>query len=284
MSRWFFILREGIGAFGRSGISGWLAIFSFAVLSFMVITIMVAEQTLENGREQLRSLFELELFLKPHAESEARTLQEWIMAREGVSGTEYVSREQAAQRFSEEFGGELFSLLEENPLPASIIVRYNPEFVTPEFLEAEVEDFSELEELDEIVYEGDLLERMEQIAETVRIRVLIAGLIIAVVTIFFTSQSIRAAGKASRLWVRTLALIGGTESQVKAPFLVSGLLAGLTGGLAGVGLSLLLQTILATQNGIFPTPELLFPLIVLGSCCISGAIIAGIFAPRMGVK
>ncbi len=280
MRRLIFLIREGVRAFSRSGLAGWLATLSLAALAAFGVALWGTTQTLEATRRQLLSHFELEAFMMPGQDHRARSLAEWIKGRDGVTETEIVSKEEAARRFSDEYGDELFNLLEENPLPVSVIVRYDPELVSTEILAGETSVIASRPEVDEVVFEGELLARFEKIAGQARLRIYFVGGVIAILAILFTLQTVRVAARGSRAWSRSVMLVGGTPGQVVKPFIFSGAMAGLIGGILGAGVVSAIQAVIAARS-IVPFPKWEVSLGVVVITLLFGAFSAGVAAQRV---
>jgi len=270
MRRLLFILREATRSLVRAGLAGWLAIFSLATLSAFGTAIYGVKLSIDQAESQLLSQFELEAFLKPGRDSKLPHLAEWLASREGVTGVDLVSKEQAAQRFSDQYSGEVFALLGENPLPASVIVHYDPSNVRSVWISSEAKEIGNHEDVDEVAYEGELLIRLEEMSGRLGLSLLIAAASLVFIAAFLTFQSVRVAVKSGVSWARAVRFVGGTEGQVRKPFVAAGMLAGLIGGLAGAGLTTLGQYLLS-QGGMVPQPDWLVSLLMVAGVMIIGA-------------
>ncbi|MBZ0265775.1 permease-like cell division protein FtsX [bacterium] len=279
MKRSGFFISEGSKVFKRAGLAGWLAILAFAVFTGLISLAIISQDLLEQSKNQLLTMFEMEVFLEPGQEGQLNSVSETIKTRHYVTDIELISPEKAAKRFSAEFGDELFVLLEENPLPASIIVRYDSEAITPELFETEAEEIGKLQYVDDIAYEGQLLTRLEDLTSLIvsRLRLIIA--IVGIISLFLTIVTVRVSIRNSRSWVRAVSQLGGSASDIRTPFVLSGVYMGLFGGLLGSMLIVILQYFLAVSNQLAPIPELLPHAVVVGITTILSMIIASFTAP-----
>ncbi|HEX9829858.1 MAG TPA: permease-like cell division protein FtsX, partial [Bacteroidota bacterium] len=119
-----YLLKEGISGFRRAKLSMFAAIFTISIslllLSFFTILLINANSVIEGLRDRV----ELEVFLGDHvAKTETDALQAQIAALIGVEEVHYVSKDEAAQIFQQEFGEDISKVLDFNPLPASFKVR-----------------------------------------------------------------------------------------------------------------------------------------------------------------
>lgn len=254
MKRLAFILREAQRALARSGLAGWLAIASLTTVAAFLSIAWGAHQALEATRAGLLAQFEIEAFVRPGRENHLDDLARWIEGREGVLEVREIDKNQAAQRFAERFGGELFDLLDENPLPVSLIIRYDPTVVSLQWIDLEAEIIADHEDIEEVAYEGELLAQLEELGAKVSLVLMGVAAVIAGVAIFLTFQSVRVAIRSGLAWAHAVRLVGGTERQIRQPFITAGLLAGTFGGLVGGGLVGVAQWVLA-QGGAVQPPD-----------------------------
>lgn len=280
MRRIFFFFREGFSAVSRAGLAGWLSVLAFAILTALISSAWIANQVLDNVSERLLAMFELEAFIKPGMEKRLDKLVEEIRARDAVTQVVVITPEDARERFAAEFGDELFGLLDENPLPSSILVRYDPSRVTFEMLEAEQEVLAALPEVEEVAFEGELLKKVESFASVIRNRFMVLVLVMAAIVLFFSYQSTRVAVKASKSWMKAVALVGGSPAQLGLPFLIAGLLTSGAGGFIGTGSVCLIQMVLAQGESFVPSPEFLPYVYVWTASVLTGITTSYLSTPR----
>jgi cell division transport system permease protein len=278
-----FITKEGSRALSRSGLAGWLSIFALGALAAFGTAVFVVHQSIDIAREGMLDSFEMEAFLQPGHADKLNSVAEWIEGRDGVREVLKITKDDAARRFSQQYGDDLFNLLEENPLPASVIVRYNPEIIELEWILAEAETIQLHDDIEEIAYEGELLAQLEELSKKFGIWLFIVAGVIATVALFLTFQSVRVAAKGSYAWAEAVRLVGGTDNQVRMPFIFSGTLSGFLGGVSGSGIVVAGQYLLS-RGGFTHPPEYL--VIVVGTCLtmIIGSLGASAAVPRIGEK
>ncbi len=280
MRRLSYYFREGFRIFSRSGITGMLSIFAFAILAFTGHAIWVSNSTLESAHHQVLSMFDLEVYLVSSETGKADSLAALFSEREAVISTQVISKENAAEIFSGEYGEELFSLLEENPLPASIIITYSPGSVDREFLALEALEIATLEDVDEVIYEGELLERIEIVAGKTKQILTISAVGILLIALILTMQAVRVAAKSVKAWVRAVILVGGSGAQLKVPFMISASFSGLIGSIVGTLIAQVLLSWSENLYGLIPAFNWEISIIVVLLNILIGSIVALIAAPR----
>jgi cell division transport system permease protein len=126
-----YIVKEGFSGFKRAKLSMFAAVFTICVslllLSFFAILLLNANSIVNSLREKV----EMEAFLNDQLTNdqitEVKGLVEMLV---GVREVRYVSKEDAAKIFKEEFGEDIFKVLNFNPLPASLKIFLKDGFKT----------------------------------------------------------------------------------------------------------------------------------------------------------
>ncbi len=263
----------------RAGFAGWLTIMAFSTVAGLTGAIFAANSTLQEISKYVLELFELEVFLKPEFDSSLDSLATWLHERDGVIEVTMITRDDAAKRFNELYGTELFDLLHDNPLPSSILVRYNPSQMTRELFAQEAVFIGEKTEVDEVVFESELLGKYEKLARTVKQRFTYLGIIVLLVSVILTVQTVRVAGRANRQWAHAVGLIGGTSWDIRSPFLIAGALAGLIGGALGALVVYGLQFGISRTSPIVPPPDQVIFFSIAGVTTILGLVTAIMATP-----
>jgi cell division transport system permease protein len=154
-----------------------------------------------------------------------------------VRAVEVVSKEEALRRFKRNFG-ELASAaqdLPENPLPASIEVRLQPN-ANPADVEALAGRMAKMAGVADVRYDRRWIQRLMDAVSLVRA----GGLALAGVLIFAAALTVasvvRLALLARREEIHIMQLVGAPLAYIRGPFVVEGLIQGGVGAAVAVGL------------------------------------------------
>jgi cell division transport system permease protein len=227
-----YLIKEGMSGFRRAKLSMVAAIFTICIslllLSFFSILLINANRVIEGLRDKV----ELEIFLADYlSKEETQALQAQVAALEGVREVRYISKEEAAEIFRQEFGEDINRVLDFNPLPASFKVFLKDGYKNVAGAEQVYSAVKTMNGVEEVIYRKSLLEMLDQRAQTFLWLMLGIGVFIAVSAIFLVANTIRLAIYAKRKIIQTMKLIGATRMFIRIPFVVEGLLQGLLGGL-----------------------------------------------------
>jgi cell division transport system permease protein len=231
-----YTLRESVSGFWRTKLSSVISILTICIS--LLLLGLFAVVTLHASRfiESLRNKIELEAFLQePISEENVADLQRTITSIEGVRKVTFISKEEAAQIFKKEFGEEITSVLDFNPLPPSFKIALKDGYRTVSRVEAIYSNLKKLKGVESVVYRRTLLELIDQRTQSIHNIMLALGVVISLSAVFLVSNTIRLAIYAKRKIVRTMELVGATSAFIRMPFLLEGMIQGLLGGILAAG-------------------------------------------------
>ncbi len=231
-----FILREGFSAYRRAKLPFTISILTIALSVTMIGVGMFAVDNMLLFLENLQSDFDVEIFFQPDAsDGQIESAARKIAAHPYVSRFVYISKEDAAEKFAEAFGEDVYTLLDYNPLPASIQVFFKKVYRTPTYIASFLREVQKMPGVDEINYKKDLIARLQKVLHFI---ILAGGVVLFFLflgAVFLTSNTIKLSIMSRFDFIETLRLIGAGDFTIKAPFLLEGVIQGFLGGLLAIG-------------------------------------------------
>jgi cell division transport system permease protein len=176
-------------------------------------------------------------YLEPGlAQAKLDALMERALAEPGVETVEYVSAEEAAERFrrTQPERAVLLDGIDENPLPASVELRLAPERRSAAAVHAVTAMLEALPGVEEIGSGNEWIEGYAQAVALIRSVGFSIGAVLALATLLIVANTIRLSIYARRDEIDILRLVGASRTYVAAPFLLEGLVEGLAGGAMGL--------------------------------------------------
>lgn len=176
---------------------------------------------------------QMSLFIKQGvSEASIQSLADKLRGWKGVADVRYISREQALAEFRElsGFGGALDSL-EENPLPAVLVVRPTTRAAEPAQMEILLAKVRELDPVDLAQLDMEWVRRLSGIIELGKRAVLLLAGLLALAILLVVGNTIRLTILNRRDEIVVTKLIGATNAFIRRPFLYTGFWYGLMGGL-----------------------------------------------------
>ncbi len=203
--------------------------------------------------KSIRDKVEIDAYLvEDFKESGLNDLMNKIKTIGGVKTIKYISKDEAAKIFAEDFGEDILEVFDYNPLPASLKITLYDEYKTIERIEkikAELQKFGEINDIEYARKNLEILERNSQSIVFLNITLLI---IITFSSIFLVSNTIRLMIEAKKDNIETMKLIGAAKETIRTPFIMEGFFQGFTGSLIAV---IILQIFLSYFYATYSTNE-----------------------------
>lgn len=259
------ILKKGIINFERNG---WL---STATVSIMLITLFVAgslyviNDLAKVVTQDLQDTIDVSAYFKEDApEDQILEARKLMLQNPNVKSVDYISKEEAFEIFKNKHKDDsaiIDSLQEisENPLFATLNIKADSMDNYPQIVSA-LENSQYNQYIREINYEKnkDSIARFSAIISFIKKSGLFTALILAVIVILVTFNTIRLTIYTHRQEIEIMKLVGGTNWFIRGPFIVEGILYGIFASvLAMFVLYIGISFISAKMTGFLPSSDLL---------------------------
>lgn len=229
--------RRVAGSYFMSMMSIVLVLFLLGMFALL----MMHTQKLSN---YLKENIGFEVVMNSNAkESSILNLQKELEAMPAVKSTEYITKDEAIRRLSEDLGEDFLQWLgnEENPLLPSIEVRFNAEWANSDSLSIIEAQLVKNPNVKEVYYQKSLVNLIDQNVRRIGLALMVASIVLLFIAIALIRNTLRLSVYAKRFLVRSMLLVGATASYIRRPFIKSGITQGFFGALiADVLLFLLL--------------------------------------------
>jgi len=249
-----FALREGTQGLRRGALHSLVAAatltLSVAVLGFYYS----ARLNLQRAAGGLLDQFQFEAFIALSLPEDLHLdLQRRLQALDPRWRITYVSREEAAAKFSREFDPNLFNILDENPLPASFLITLPPTGMQPDSARRQADRILQLDGIEDLVYDQELLRLLSTGRQKLDTWGLTFGLTALIISLALTYNAVRLKIGRQRTALRLMLLLGATPRALQGTYLAQGIILGGAGGLLGwLSLSALQSQFSSGLNLILP--------------------------------
>ncbi|MCK9409604.1 MAG: permease-like cell division protein FtsX [Bacteriovoracaceae bacterium] len=233
----FYTVKEGFSGFKRARLSSVITIFTMTISLLLLGLFAIIYRNTNSIIQSFRDKVEMEVFIAAETDStHIDSIKTALLNVPGIAGAKYISKTDAARIFKKEFGEDINSVLDFNPLPASFKLRLTAEYKNSDSAHTVHATLSGIEGVDDVVYRKTLLEILDR-----RVKIFIGasaaiGMTLLIAAIFLVSNTIRLTIYAKRKMITTMKLVGATRGFIRMPFLIEGMLHGLLGGLLSAGL------------------------------------------------
>lgn len=261
---------------GRRLVNSYLS--SVISISLVLLLVGIASLLLVNARsvsDYFKENMQVSVMMKQNvSEDSARDFQKKLDRMRFIRSSEYISKEQGEREMAELLGDDFLSVFETSPIPVSIEVTLNADYVSADSLEMVKNEISRSPLVDEVVYQRSLVDTLN--ANLSRISVIIGIFIVLLLFISFVliNNTVRLNVYARRFTVHTMRLVGATKSFIRGPFLVQSVFQGLFSAfIAIIVLVAILFVIRKEFLQLFSVFRLELLLLVMGIVLASGVLI-----------
>lgn len=225
--------------------SSLVTLFVVAVALLLPALLFSLNSNLTNLLAGFQDSAQVTLYLQNDvSETDGQVVSDNLLTRSDIADGYYVSSSQALDEFGAASG--LQDLLQEmatNPLPGAIVL--TPADVSPAAVDELARQLQKLPEVDVVQVDNLWLQRLAAISNLLSAIGSVLTVIVILGLFFVVGNTIKLAIENRKAEIRVIKLVGGSDMYAARPFLYTGLLYGLGGGI----LAALLQAIvLATFN------------------------------------
>jgi cell division transport system permease protein len=283
-----YIFKESFSGFRKVKISGIITIFTITVSLLLLGIFLLVLENINDIVQNIRDRIEIEVFLKDNLDATAKdAVQKQITNIPGIKTIKFISKEEASKIFRQEFGEDINKVLDFNPLPESYKITLGDDYKNSGNVQEITNKLKEISGIDDVLYRKTLLELLDKRARLFSEISLGIGIVIALISVFLISNTIRLIIYSKRKMIETMKLVGATGRFIKAPFIIEGLFHGfLAGIIASVILYLVIRFVLPfVGDDLFSKIVVryyFFPGIILLGCLFS--LIGSLFSTKIFIS
>ncbi len=224
------------------------------------------------------------VYLKPDTpETKISELISKIQHMDGIRDVRFISKNEAFQELKKQMKRQpsLFENLKENPLPDAFEIRLKISFQNQEKVEILATRLESFPQIDEVEYGQRWLGQFTNFFNLFRLTGYAMGGLFFIATLLIVANTIRLVLYSRRDEVEIMRLVGATDSFIKAPFYIQGLIQGAFGGIIGLAVLFVGFLLLSSsmERGISPG---LFAIRFLSTGAFCGIILSSTFVGWIG--
>ncbi|WP_397444618.1 cell division protein FtsX [Polaribacter sp. R77954] len=216
-------------------------VISIALVLFMVgvLGLIVLKST--KVANYVKEKVAITLFIKDNVtQKQIKTFRESLLKEEFTKKAIYISKTQAAKKYSKEIGEDFLEFLGENPLKNGIDIYLKADYVTPEKVAALEQKFSKNLFVADVSYDKPLINLLTKNIKRISFWLLIISGFFTLIAMILINSSIRLSIYAKRFNIKTMQMVGATKGFIRRPFIWRSIKLGMLGAvLALIGLAVL---------------------------------------------
>ena len=247
-------------------------------ISLVLLLVGVASMLLVNAKsvsDYFKENMQVSVLMKDSVpEEKAAAFAESLLEERYIKTATFISKEQGQAELAELLGEDFVDIFETSPIPASVEITMDADYVSSDSLEVVKAEISKSPLVAEVNYQGSLVDALN--ANLSKISLILAFFIGLMLFISYVliNNTVRLNVYARRFTIHTMQLVGATRSFIRAPFLVQsafqGVFAAFISIIALIGMLFIMRSEFAQLFEIFRLDLLM---IVMGIVLFSGVAI-----------
>lgn len=222
-----YLTKEGFKSIFKHGLMSFASVtIIMACLIIMGVFVMLA-MNINSIIDKLEEQNEIVAFVEEdYTEARAMGLKNAVLSVDNVSSVDFVTRKEAMDSFSEDYENGLFDEIDASVFRDRYIVHVYD-------IELTAQTKADLEKVDGIAKVNAHLEYADgfiKVRNVVSVISAVLVAILAVISVFIMSNTIKLAAFTRREEIAIMRMVGATNSFIRFPFIVEGLMLGLVGG------------------------------------------------------
>ena len=251
---------------------------SIISISLVLLLVGLASMLLVNAKsasDYFKENMQVSVMMKQNVSEDAALSFKTRLDKERyIKSSLFVSKEQGRREMADLLGDDFLDVFETSPIPVSIDVTLNADYVSADSLEVVRTEIAKSPLVDEVVYQRSLVDALN--ANLSRISLILAVFIGLLLFISFVliNNTVRLNVFARRFTIHTMKLVGATKSFIRAPFLVQSAFQGVFAAVISIIVLVgVLFFVKSEFEQLFEVFRLELLLLVVGIVIVSGLVI-----------
>ena len=287
-----YFFREAVRRLWVSKRSSFVAVAMICVSLMIVGGFLLIAENLQHAVAMAQGRSRVSVFLDTDATpQQIAAAAAALAANPHFAARRFVSKDEALARFRSYFPNlsGIVGQLGENPFPPSFECDVPPAVVQSPAFQREAAAMRALPGVEQVQFDWEWVERLKRLINIVNLIGLVAGGLLAIAAAFTIANVIRLTMMLYREEIEIMRLVGATERIIRGPFLIEGVLQGLLGAAAAIGI--LVGVFFGARHFLVPANSLLFGFLFNGflpwqkiAALIFGGMLAGYLGSWLSVR
>lgn len=234
------IIRSGWHSFVRSGFTSIASILIMTITIFVITSLIFVQAALNSSLNDIKEKVDVTIYFVPGAEETSiKKVEESLVKLPEIKSITYTSAEEALSNFKDKHSNDYLTLqaldeLSDNPLGASLNIKANDpsqyESIAKYFESDNALSKGALTIIDKIDYHQNkiVIDRLTSIIKGAKSLGFAVSLVLIIISIIITFNTIRLIIYMSKDEISVMKLVGAGSKYVQGPFIVSGVLVGIS--------------------------------------------------------
>ena len=247
-------------------------------ISLVLLLVGLASMLLVNAKsisDYFKENMQVSVMMKQNvSEEKALGFKTKLDKERYIKSSVFVSKEQGQREMADLLGDDFLDVFETSPIPVSIDVTLNADYVSADSLEVVRTEIAKSPLVDEVVYHRSLVDALNANLSKIS---LVMGVFIALllfISYVLINNTVRLSVFARRFTIHTMKLVGATKQFIRAPFLIQSAFQGMFAAMISIVVLVgILFFVKSEFVQLFEVFRLELLLLVVGIVVVSGLVI-----------
>lgn len=196
------------------------------------------------------------------------SVKNFLSKDEFLSEVKYLSKDETEANFVKETGDDFRNVLESNPLPASFVLKFKPDYVNENNFESLVARYKNIAGVEDILFDYGTALQILQFIKSIRNFIYGGAFLMICLSIYLVYSNNKLQLNARKELFDTMKLVGAKIFTIKFPLILYGLLVGLISSTLCIIIYMVALNLIASVYSAFKITEWLimfnFVILILG--------------------
>jgi cell division transport system permease protein len=231
-----YYVMDALKSLKRNSTVSLASVATVAATLFILGVFLLIVFNVNAGVQELGAKLEVKIFLKDDATiADKSAIEAAINKVKGVSEVKFEDKTDALNNVKKQFGNDSESLVQgfekTNPFPNAYVVKVS----NPEVVSSVVNGASGLKGVDKIKDVREVVDKIISITNTLKIIGAVLFAILISVSLFLIANTIKLTVYSRKREIGIMKFVGATDWFIRWPFIIEGMMLGITGALVSTG-------------------------------------------------
>lgn len=285
MNRFLSSIGRAINNLRQSWLISSITIGIISICLFLIGGYLLITHNLQGVFQTWKNQVTITIYLRDgFPEPDVLAFQDRLSSLPEVHSVTYTSKDEALAEFGTMLGDDKFLIegLDRNPLPASLRITPGDRHRNLDGVNSILGAIGDDPLVLDIQYGQDWLDNLDRLLKLLDLGAMVLGLTLSLAAVFIISNTIKITVMARKDELEIMRLVGATESFIRLPFLVEGVIQGMAGAVLSLGLLGVVHAFLASRSD-QPLLRILniesidfLPLSAIGAILLAGMLLGGL--------
>ena len=285
MNRFFSSISRAVNSLRQNWLISTITIGIISICLFLVGSYLLMTHNLQGVFDTWKNQVKITIYLRDgFPEPDILAFQDRLSSLPEVHSVTYTTKKEALEEFGTMLGDDQFLIegLDRNPLPGSLRITPMDSYRDLGGVNTILGAIGDDPLVQDIQYGQEWLDRLDKIFKFLDLGAFVLGMTLSLAAVFIISNTIKITVMARKDELEIMRFVGATESFIRLPFLVEGVIQGMAGAVLSLGLLGVVFTLLTSRSdqqilNILNTDSFAFlPLWAISAILLGGMLLGGL--------